>query len=60
MLVRSFKWCSLLKKGKKFKKKKLELAMNMAFIKIDSISELIETGTNNYPDKANEILLMMI
>lgn len=34
--------------------------MNMAFIKIDNISELIETGTKNYPDKANEILLIMI
>lgn len=30
--------------------------MNMAFIKIDNISELIETGTNNYPDKANEMI----
>lgn len=46
-------------KGKKFLKD-LELAMNMAFIKKDNIYELIEIETDNYPNKANEILLIMI
>lgn len=34
--------------------------MNIAFIKIDHIYELIETGTDNYPDKANVILLIYL
>lgn len=34
--------------------------MNMAFIKKDNIYELIEIETDNYPNKANEILLIMI
>lgn len=34
--------------------------MNMAFIKIDNMYELIKMGTDNYPNKANEILLIMI
>lgn len=34
--------------------------MNMAFIKIVNIYELIEMGTDNYPNKANKILLIMI
>lgn len=46
-------------KGKKFLKD-LELAMNMAFIKKDNIYQLIEMGTDNYPNKANELLLIMI
>lgn len=46
-------------KGKKFKKE-LELVMNMVFIKIDNIFELIEMGINNYLDKVNEIFLIMI
>lgn len=34
--------------------------MNMVFIKIDNIFELIEMGINNYLDKVNEIFLIMI
>lgn len=34
--------------------------MNMVFIKIDNIFELIEMGIKNYLDKVNEIFLIMI